>query len=318
MDFLKRLIASVTDASASVAGPGTITDTYASATGPISVIVNKTKQTCFLDQGKTLLNNQYKREVLFNSNTSLLEKDSSLYGSMIEGFTGAENTEDKNNQETAITNRLNNDFNKNITRYNNEYPALLTDARSYTQKTDRNANVKKDLQSHVDLLYDIKANKEGCYKSSNNNSDYKSNNSDHKSSNNSGFLFQSDMQNVSEKTCKTRAFDEGYAGFSIKKGANGQLGCFLTNDIQSTKKNEIAIKPMTSYAFKTNKDANIGGLLFNGQVGTYKDNMDTNLLTDLDEVSVGEIGSCNIKDGTMHINDKSIIATYGGNCKKSS
>ena len=265
------------------------------SSGPNSSEPNKS--TCVLDQGRELLNNQYKREVSFMSNTQLLEKDSS-----IEGFTSDHTLSDT--------------FDKNINRYDKEYPDLIADARAYTKKTDRNAEINRHFKEHVDLLYDIKADKEGCYKSvssgkSNDNGKSVSSgngngNDNGKSVSTSSLIYQPNMQDVSEYTCKHRALDEGYAGFSIKKGANGQLGCYLTNDIQGEKKGDIAIKPMISYSFKNNKDANMGGLLMNGQVGTYKNNMDTNLITDLESCS---------KDNSL-INKKSIVATYGGNCRK--
>jgi hypothetical protein len=263
------------------------------SSGPNSSEPNKS--TCVLDQGRELLNNQYKREVSFMSNTQLLEKDSS-----IEGFTS--------------DHTLSSTFDKNINRYDKEYPDLIADARAYTKKTDRNAEINRHFKEHVDLLYDIKADKEGCYKSvsSGNGKSVSSGNGKSVSSGNgksvsaSSLIYQPNMQDVSEDTCKHRALDEGYAGFSIKKGANGQLGCYLTNDIQGEKKGDIAIKPMISYSFKNNKDANMGGLLMNGQVGTYKNNMDTNLITDLESCS---------KDNSL-INKKSIVATYGGNCRK--
>ena len=268
MDFLKSIFNT---------GQYTLNSSGPNSSGPNSSEPNKS--TCVLDQGRELLNNQYKREVSFMSNTQLLEKDSS-----IEGFTS--------DRTLSAT------FDKNINRYDKEYPDLIADARAYTKKTDRNAEINRHFKEHVDLLYDIKADKEVCYK--------RVGLGNGESVSTSSLIYQPNMQDVSEDTCKHRALDEGYAGFSIKKGANGQLGCYLTNDIQGEKKGDIAIKPMISYSFKNNKDANMGGLLMNGQVGTYKNNMDTNLITDLESCS---------KDNSL-INKKSIVATYGGNCRK--
>ena len=288
MDFLKSIFNT---------GQYTLNSSGPNSSGPNSSEPNKS--TCVLDQGRELLNNQYKREVSFMSNTQLLEKDSS-----IEGFTS--------DRTLSAT------FDKNINRYDKEYPDLIADARAYTKKTDRNAEINRHFKEHVDLLYDIKADKEGCYKRvglgngesvSSGKGNGKGNgngNGNGESVSTSSLIYQPNMQDVSEDTCKHRALDEGYAGFSIKKGANGQLGCYLTNDIQGEKKGDIAIKPMISYSFKNNKDANMGGLLMNGQVGTYKNNMDTNLITDLESCS---------KDNSL-INKKSIVATYGGNCRK--
>jgi len=249
---------------------------------------NCSKQTCLLSQGKQLLNLQTQREKELTIQNKLMESNT------YEGFTS--NTLGKNNSELDETTALSNQYSNNINRYNNEYPDLVADARSYSKMTNRNEAVNRNFKEHVDILYDIKAEKEGCYKS--------------KQSDKSSLIYQADLKDVSIDTCKNRAFDLGYSGFAIKKNSGGQLGCYITNNIQGEKTGDIATKSMTSYSFKKNKDANMGGLLKNGQVGTFTNNIGSNLITDLTEIS-----GCDIQGGNILINDKSIVATYGGNCK---
>jgi hypothetical protein len=251
-------------------------------------------RTCVLEQGKQLFNRQAKREAGLNNDIKLMGEKINNH---LEGFASMPSTLAKNNSELVNTTELSQDYGNKITRYYNEYPDLIANARAFTQKTDRNAEVIRNFREHVDLLYDIRTNKEGCYKQSNMNQN--------------NLLYQSDMKDVSENTCKMRASDLGYSGFSIKKNSGGQLGCYLTNNIAGEKTGEIAIKPMTSYSFKKSRDATVGGLLLNGQVGAYKDNINNNLITDLTAFP-----GCDIQGSNVLINDKSVVATYGGNCKK--
>ena len=276
MDFLKSLFFYNTNAN-----EGTDADK-----------VNKPKKTCFLDQGKLLLSRQQQREVALNRDIKLIGEN------IVEGFTNNSSTNSstlaKNETELMNTTGMSDNLNTNVTRYNNEYPNLIADARAFTKMTNRNASVNRNFKEHVDQLYDITANKEGCYKQSNKSS----------------LVYQSDMKDVNERSCKNRALDMGYPAFAIKKNATGQLGCYLTNDIEGERAGGLATRDMTSFSFKKNKGANVGGLLMNGQVGSYKDTVNTNMVTDLTAYS-----GCNIQGGNVFINDASVAATYGGNCK---
>ena len=246
------------------------------------------KKTCVLEQGKLLLSRQQQREVA-------LTNDINLMG--YEGFTSNSSNSStlaKNENELLNTTGLSNNLNTNVTRYNNEYPNLIADARAFTKMTNRNATVNRDFKEHVDLLYDITADKEGCYKQSNKSS----------------LVYQSDIKDVDERTCKNRALDMGYPAFVIKKNATGQLGCYLSKDIEGERAGGLATRDMTSFSFKKSKGANVGGLLTNGQIGSYKDTVNTNMVTDLTAYP-----GCDIQGGNVFINDASVTATYGGNCK---
>ena len=247
---------------------------------------HKPKKTCVLDQGKLLLSRQQQREVALTSDINLMG---------YEGFTSNSSTTiAKNENELLNTTAMSNNLNTNVARYNNEYPNLIADARAFTKMTNRNAKVNRDFKEHVDLMYDITADKEGCYKHSNKSS----------------LVYQSDIKDVDERTCKNRALDMGYPAFAVKKNATGQLGCYLSKDIEGERAGGLATKDMTSFSFKKSKGANVGGLLMNGQIGSYKDTVNTNMVTDLTAYP-----GCDIQGGNVFINDTSVIATYGGNCK---
>jgi hypothetical protein len=171
----------------------------------------------------------------------------------------------------------------------------------YAQSTDRTANYKQNtlkLNEEVNNNYNITANKEGCYKQA--------------TGPGSELVYQSDMNDVTLDTCKQRASDLAYAGFSIKTKADGKLGCYLTNDVARNKTAGIATKHQTSLAFKTNKNANMGGLLLNGQLGIFQNKPDnTPLATDLPAIA-----GCNIDASKIFINPDSVTGTWGGNCPK--
>jgi hypothetical protein len=230
---------------------------------------------CMLDQGKLWNNRQYKREESLQSNIDT-----------IEGFST------NNNSQLSETMTLSDDFDRKIDRYTTQQPILIDETRNFMKLNDRNKNIKMN-----EKLYDITYEKEGCYKENANN--------------NTGLLYQEDMKDVSVQTCKMRASDLAYAGFAVKKNTAGQMGCYLTNDIEGAKAGGLATKSMTSFSFKKSNLANIGGLLPNGQVGIYNNKPDNNLLTDLTARE-----GCDIKGGKVLINDKTLVASYGLNCNK--
>ena len=121
-------------------------------------------QTCLLEQGKQLLNLQTQREKDLNIQTKLMGEKYNTY----EGFTS--DTLAKNTSELTATTTLSDEYGNKIARYNNDYPNLITDARAYTKMTNRNKEVNRNFKEHVDLLYDIRADKEGCYKKISNSS----------------------------------------------------------------------------------------------------------------------------------------------------
>jgi hypothetical protein len=120
-----------------------------------------------------------------------------------------------------------------------------------------------------------------------------------------GLIYQEDMGNTATvSACKTRASDLGYSNFALTNTTNGQSKCYVGN----TQEDTFATKPVVSYSFSMNKNANMGGLLNNGQIGTYKDNISTNLITDLQALE-----GCDSQVGGL-INTKNTVASYGANC----
>jgi hypothetical protein len=235
--------------------------------------VNDTYKPCMLDQGKLWNNRQYDREIALKSNIS-----------NIEGFT----SNNINNSQIHESTTLSDDFDRKIERYNTEQPIFIDETRNFMKLNDRNIN-------SYDKFNDVTYEKEGCYKK--------------RMEADASLIYQPDLADVNVQTCKMRASDLAYAGFALKKNATGQLGCYLTNDIAVVKTGDLATKTMSSFSFKKSNSATMGGLLPNGQVGIYNNNLDNNLLTDL----IAREG-CDMKGGNMLINDKTLVATYGGNC----
>ena len=209
-------------------------------------------------------------------------------------------TNETNSKELQEQSNLSANYAEKINRYNTEYPSLLTDTRVYSQRTDRTKNFKEntdELNKKININYNITADKVGCYK---NRPDI-------------DIIYQPDMNDVTLDTCTQRTFDLEYDGFSIKKKSDGKLGCYVTNDIEGIKSLGVYTKPKTSFAFKTHKNAVVGGLLPNGQLGIYNGSgpgsVSNILATDLTAIP-----GCNV-DGSKHlINPNSVTATWGSNC----
>jgi len=232
----------------------------------------------FLEQGRTL-----QRERSNDLKTSVKTMNKRINN--IEGFTTI--TANKNSAQTTDTTTLSNDFDKKIERYDKEYPVFIDETRNSIKTNTLN-------NAAYDNFYGISYKKEGCYKSAGA----------------SGLELQSDMKDVTVQTCKMRASDLGYSGFAINKGTSGQSSCYLSKDISLAKTGGVSTKTMTSLAFKTSTSANMGALLNNGQLGIYNNTIDNNLVTDLPGID-----GCNIDGSNILINDKSVVATYGLNCK---
>ena len=213
-----------------------------------------------------------------------------------EGF-GNMQTTAQNTAAWQDTTNVSTDYAQKIDQYKADYPSLLADGRLYAQSTDRTTNYKQNterLAEAINKTYNITANKEGCYTQVAG----------------SDLVYQTDMPTVTLDTCKKRASDLAYAGFSIKSNADGQLGCSLTNDIAGNKAAGIATKPQTSLAFKTNKNAMVGSLLLNGQLGLFNGST-----TDILDTDLTAVPGCSVDNSSPNlINPESIVATWGGNC----
>jgi hypothetical protein len=253
-----------------------------------SCIIRKFKPN-FLEQGKTLHREQTRRSEALRVNIRDMNENIEGFGTM---------TVNKNSAQTTDTTTLSNDFDKKIDRYNTEYPLFIDETRSAMKLNDRNKNIHDNsilFTNKDNNFYDITYEKEGCYKSSGA----------------SGLVPQSGLNNVNVQTCKMRASDLGYSGFAIRKGPRGNPGCYLSNDIPGAKSGGIATRPVTSYSFKKSSSANKGGLLQNGQLGIYTNNIDNKLVTDLTGIE-----GCDAKSSDFLINENSVVATFGGNCTK--
>lgn len=275
-----------------------VSNTIPKLVGPNESCIIRKFNPNFLEQGKTLHREQSKRSDYLRSNIRSINEsmNNGYINNNIEGF--GDMTASKNSSDLSETTTLSNSFDKNIERYNKEYPLFIDETRNAAKLNDRNKNMKDNSSLFTNSdnnFYDITYQKEGCYKSAGA----------------SGLELQTDLNDVSVQTCKMRASDLGYSGFAMSRGRDGQLSCYLSKDISTAKTGGISTKPMTSLAFKTSTSANMGGLLFNGQLGIYNNSIDNNLVTDLEGVK-----DCDIKGGDILINDKSVVATWGGNCKE--
>ena len=294
-----------------------------------------------LIQGQQLLNNQRKKESYLESSMKLINEPPANYDNVkyysLEGFDTMK-TKNKNNTDLNATNKLSDDFMKNINRYSRDEGVVIGDTRLYSS-SGRNKDVKfnKDLsfftqetkegfdaiidplEKRVDLIYDITADKEGCYKN------YP----------NSKMLYQSDIKDVNVDTCKMRASDLDYTGFSIKKDAAGKLGCYLTNNVKEIKENGIASKPLESVSYDINsnnimdsiyiKDTIKGSRITLGDDGNLVmvDNENKNIWTSntnktgviADEFNAksGKYGRNYLLSGEK-LNDGEFIGSPSGNC----
>ena len=255
--------------------------------GPNESCIKRKFKPNFLEQGKTLHREQLQRSDALTSNIRDMNE------SIIEGFSDL--TSNKNISQITDTTTYSNDFDKKIDRYNKEYPIFIDETRNAVRLNNRNIKDNPVLfKNGVNTMYDFTFEKEGCYKTAGA----------------SGLELQSDMNNASGQTCSTRAFDLGYSGFAISKGSGGQKSCAISKNISQAKGGGIATKPITSFSFKKSISANTGGLLGNGQLGIFDNNIENNLVTDLSGVD-----GCYIAGGEINVNESSLSATFGGNCK---
>jgi hypothetical protein len=234
-----------------------------------------------LQQGIQLHRFQDMKEVSLNSHIQLIDrKFQNNEGVIIEGYTNAE---------------LSNDYSNKIDVYNNnlvKYKQANFTGPNYNQP-NLEGPILNNRNTDYKALYDYSTVNEGCY---NQGTDSK-------------FFHQSGMKDVNVNSCKMRAVDLGYSGFSIKKDSSGNNGCYLTNDIEREKKHGLAYKPVVTYTgFSKVKDASAAGLLSNGQVGTYKDN--TLVTQDLTPVP----GCDKIKGGNIQNTINVVKATFSDIC----
>ena len=231
---------------------------------------------------------QFKHSEALRSNNRIMNENIRI----IEGF--GEMSANKNRTQTIDTTASNEIFGKNIVRYDKRLPDFISETR---KTVSANKNVKDNnflFKNGVNTMYDFTFEKEGCYKSAGA----------------AGLELQTDMNDVSAETCNRRTYELGYSGFAIGKNSSGKLDCYLSKDISQAKVGGISTKPITSFAFKKSISANTGGLLGNGQLGIFDNNIENNLVTDLSAVE-----GCYISGADINVNESSLTATFGGNCR---
>jgi len=257
--------------------------------GPNESCIKRKFNPNVLDQGKTLHREQLQRSEALRPNIRGMNED------IIEGF--GEMTANKNSAQTTDTTTYSDNFDKNIDRYTKEYPMFIDETRNAVKLNNR--NIKKNpllFKNEVNTMYDFTFEKEGCYKSAGA----------------SGLELQTDMNDVTVETCNKRTYDLGYSGFAIGKSSSGKLDCYLSKDISQAKVGGISTKPMVSMAFKKSGTASVGALLGNGQLGIYDSSKvtDNDLVTDLNPIE-----GCELTGADITINEGSVAATFGGNCR---
>lgn len=208
---------------------------------------------------------------------------------VIEGFTSII---PKNNADQNTLQRVEDTFNQSINSYAATQQTLMDKSQQFLQgKRTYGKNIYATQAAYTD---DIQPNWVGCYKAGND-----------------GLTEQTDLGNTTLTNCKVRAADLGYSAFALRPSANvagGGNACFVGDSIDKAQSGGLATKSVVSYSFKKADGANTGGLMMNGQIGMYEDDVTNNLVTDLTAVA-----NCDISMGGK-INPNTTVATYGYNC----
>lgn len=204
---------------------------------------------------------------------------------------GPSKVNSKNQTDSYNLQRTEDDFNRSISSYATSQRNLMDKSQQFLQgKRTYGKNIHAIQAANTD---DIIPNWVGCYKSGND-----------------GLIEQTDLGNNTNITdCKVRASDLGYSTFALRqKGDLPGNTCFVGDNIDKAQSGGLATKSVLSYAFSKSEGANIGGLLMNGQIGVYEDDITNNLVTDLTPMA-----NCDISIGGK-INANTTVATYGYNC----
>jgi hypothetical protein len=229
-----------------------------------------------------------------NYNSNSISNSNSNYGNIREGFDGMigpSQVNKKNQQDSSNRQSMEDEFNRSISSYATSQRNLMDKSQQFLQgKRTYGKNIHALQAANTD---DIIPNWVGCYKSGND-----------------GLIEQTDLGNNTNLTdCKVRASDLGYSTFALRqKGDSPGNTCFVGDNIDKAQSGGIATKSVLSYSFKKAEGANIGGLMMNGQIGMYEDDITNDLVTDLTAVA-----NCDISIGGK-INPNTSVATYGYNC----
>ena len=250
--------------------------------------INDFKGTNF--KGTNFKGNDYQNSYYQNTNSNY----NSNYGNIREGFAGMvgpSQVNTKNQTDSSNLQTMEDEFNRSISSYASSQRILMDKSQQFLQgKRTYGKNIHAIQAANTD---DIIPNWVGCYKPGND-----------------GLIEQTDLGNNTNLTdCKVRASDLGYSTFALRqKGSSAGNTCFVGDNIDKAQSGGLATKSVLSYSFKKAEGANIGGLMMNGQIGMYEDDITNNLVTDLNAVA-----NCDISMGGK-INANTSVATYGYNC----
>jgi len=205
---------------------------------------------------------------------------------LIENFEGLTGNI-KNLEEAGQHRVIENKFNKSLSEYAIAQKNLMAKTQNYFQNGANSKQMNKNIYAlQAQNPVDIHPKWKGCYAGGN------------------GLVYQEDMgSGVTLTGCATRATDLGYSNFAVVGGNSGK--CYVGN---ASDDNKMAYTTVVSYGFKPNKNAMMGGLLKNGQIGTFTDSTLSGLVTDLPAVA-----GCD-PDVGGYINAKSSVASFGANC----
>lgn len=240
-----------------------------------------------ISQGK-----EYKNYKSYKNDNNV-QNDNHAKNGGIEGFSGmigptSVNTKNQNEQYQLQTNE--DELNRKISSYANSQRNLIEKTQQYLQ--NKRIYGKNIFALEAAKMEDIRPSWVGCYKTKND-----------------GLVEQTDLgNNVSVNSCKVRASDLGYSTFSLRQDEQNGTKCYVGNNFDKAQSSGLATVPVVSHKFSTSEGANTGGLLMNGQIGVYEDDITTNLVTDLNAVP-----NCDISIGGK-INANTTVATWGYNC----
>jgi hypothetical protein len=202
----------------------------------------------------------------------------------------------KKTEQTYPADRLSSKFTQSVSDYTALSNNVLSSTRAAASNQSFSPIQKNNLTEQINSLFVNSSSNIGCYKNTK-----------------SPLILQTGLTDITVDSCAERAILQGYDGMSIKKNQNGVLGCYLLNNVDEYKSGGIAINPQatTTFSFTTSPDANMGGLLWNGQVGIFKDNISNPITADLTGNPI-----CDMRNN-IGINNSNIIASYGVNCSQS-
>ena len=230
-----------------------------------------------INQGMQYKSNRNEKNINYKSTSGIVEG--------FDGMLGPTQTNVLNQQDEAQHRMMEDKFNNSLSDYARAQKNLMDKTQTYIQNTaSTNQRNKNIYVTQSQSTNDIHPKWKGCYAGG------------------KGLIHQEDMGNsATQSACKTRASDLGYSNFSLGSGK-----CYVGNLDEG---NMPAYKSVVSYAFKPNKEATMGGLLKNGQIGTFNNKTTlANLVTDLPAVA-----GCDAQLGGL-INARNTVASYGANC----